>query len=227
MNATDVNGHLIPIKPGFTVWIVLIRFVRHQLQVQHSHWHRTCKQNFIIELYNINRNPWRLRLCVLKAEGARPKHFERPYSVLPTCVNPLKMYLLDTHWYRHTSILFISYIKYFYIKYLNVAILCWFGLLVTGQHLRTRLDLKRPKCTDNQENRLITDVRKRIWPSQRKQIFHYRGKEGELVLVKDYRFVKPTWFIGTVLSKIGNTLYLVKLKDTNFNLQRLANQLLK
>lgn len=95
------------------------------------------------------------------------------------------------------------------------------------------LDLIRPKGMPIRENLSVNDINRNISKSHIQQRHYYKGKLcknikiGEVVLVKDYRAFKTKWCLGTIVRKLGNTIYYVQLKDSDLIWKRHANQLLK
>lgn len=101
--------------------------------------------------------------------------------------------------------------------------------ILFGQSLRCRLDLINPKTVSSSDAALDKIVKDK----QCLQCDNYAGSRivsfevGELVLVKDYRSQKSNWTQGVIVEKQGNSLFLVRLLNTDQIFRRHKNQMLK
>lgn len=99
--------------------------------------------------------------------------------------------------------------------------------LMFGRPLRTTFDLL--KQTDTNQ---LDYVYNNINQEQKRNKKYYRGhrnikfKIGQHVLVRDFRFKKPSWTEACIVKCLGINVYLVKTLNSNITYKRHANQIM-
>lgn len=101
--------------------------------------------------------------------------------------------------------------------------------LIFGRKLRSRLDLIDPQSSSTSDATLDAHVKEK----QCAQTEYYHGNRevtftvGEIVLVRISDNRKKQWVKGTIAKKLGTSVYIVHLNDSNRSIKKHRNQILK
>lgn len=106
--------------------------------------------------------------------------------------------------------------------------------LMFGRNLRCKLDLVSTPLRDGPPRQDIGETADVVCANQARQKRYFKGKNKFLnvrdsVWVKDYRGnpQKPTWVLGTIVTRVGKVLYDVAVNNSEIVWRRHANQLMK
>lgn len=174
----------------------------------------------------------------LKENGIKhitsPPYYPMCNGAAENSVKTVKNYLLKEISQFNTTDLDRS-VCAFLMRYRN-SIHCTTGetpaRLMLGRPLRTRLDLIRPDNIGNRPNYTDAKIIQNLENARLRQKRNFKGckrrnfEVGELVLVRDYRFSKPSWSKAIVSKLLGKRTYDVIIPNTTIKWKRHINQML-